>query len=47
VLVFFLFPKKQEEDELLARYQAEDTGEPAPATSAEPAPAGLGTPSQT
>ena len=25
VLVFFLFPKKQEEDELLARYHAEDT----------------------
>jgi DHA2 family multidrug resistance protein-like MFS transporter len=25
-LVFFLFPKKQEEQELLAEYQAEDTG---------------------
>jgi MFS transporter, DHA2 family, multidrug resistance protein len=47
VLVFFLFPKKQEEEELLARYGAEDTGEPARPTSAEPAPAGLGTPSQT
>jgi hypothetical protein len=27
VLVFFLFPKRAEEEELLARYQAEDTGE--------------------
>ena len=27
-LVFFLFPKKQQEEELLARYRAEDTGNP-------------------
>ena len=27
VLVFFLFPRKQEEQELLARYHAEDTAE--------------------
>jgi MFS transporter, DHA2 family, multidrug resistance protein len=28
VLVFFLFPKRAEEEELLARYHAEDTGRP-------------------
>ena len=27
VLVFFAFPKKDEEQELLARYQAEDTAQ--------------------
>jgi MFS transporter, DHA2 family, multidrug resistance protein len=47
VLVFFLFPKKQEEEQLLARFRAEDTGEAPRPASAEPAPAGLGTPSQT
>ncbi len=31
-LVFFLFPKKQQEEELLARYRAEDTGNPAAPT---------------
>jgi hypothetical protein len=38
VLVFFLFPRKQEEEELLARYHAEDIAPPARITS--PAPAG-------
>jgi DHA2 family multidrug resistance protein-like MFS transporter len=41
-LVFFLFPKKEEEAELLAQYQAEDTGRPVepasrPETEAVPA----------
>jgi MFS transporter, DHA2 family, multidrug resistance protein len=35
VLVFFLFPKRAEEEELLARYHAEDTGRPVEA-AAEP-----------
>jgi MFS transporter, DHA2 family, multidrug resistance protein len=47
VLVFFVFPKRQEEEELLARYRVEDAGPPSPRPSAEAAPAGLGTPSQT
>jgi MFS transporter, DHA2 family, multidrug resistance protein len=44
-LVFFLFPKKHEEDRLLARYQAQDAGrqtvpgEAADAPAAAPAPA--------
>jgi MFS transporter, DHA2 family, multidrug resistance protein len=34
VFVFFLFPKKDEAQRLLARYQAEDVGsEPAPKTT--------------
>ena len=37
-LVFFVFPKKQEEEELLARYHAEDAAERAPAG---PAPEGV------
>jgi hypothetical protein len=42
VLVFFLFPKKQEEEELLARYHAEDVGgsarrEPVEGPAAQPA----------
>jgi MFS transporter, DHA2 family, multidrug resistance protein len=40
VLVFFCFPKKQEEDELLARYLAEDADQPTQSPS--PAPAGAG-----
>jgi MFS transporter, DHA2 family, multidrug resistance protein len=36
VLVFFLFPRKQEEEELLARFHREDTQPPEP-TSSEPA----------
>jgi MFS transporter, DHA2 family, multidrug resistance protein len=47
VLVFFLFPKQQEEEQLLARYRTEDAEPPTPRPSAEAAPAGLGTPSQT
>jgi EmrB/QacA subfamily drug resistance transporter len=41
VLVFFLFPRQQEEEELLARYHAEDTGRPTPTTSGEPVPVGI------
>jgi hypothetical protein len=38
-LVFFLFPKKDEEEALLARYHAEDVSEPAkPPATAAPAP---------
>ena len=29
-LVFFLFPKREEEERLLEQYQAEDTGRPEP-----------------
>jgi hypothetical protein len=47
VLVYFVFPKQQEEEELLERYRAEDAGPPQPRPSPEAAPAGLGTPSQT
>jgi MFS transporter, DHA2 family, multidrug resistance protein len=47
VLVFFVFPKQQEEEELLERYRAEDAGPRQPRPSPEAAPAGLGTPSQT
>ena len=35
-LVFFLFPKRQEEQQLLARYHAEDTGERPPAHRGRP-----------
>jgi MFS transporter, DHA2 family, multidrug resistance protein len=35
-LVFFLFPKQREEEELLARYHAEDTAVPVPAPGPEP-----------
>jgi MFS transporter, DHA2 family, multidrug resistance protein len=38
MLVFFLFPSKQEEDELLARYHAEDTSGIVPPPAAEPGP---------
>src|SRR3954454_17103714 len=43
LLVFFLYPRKQEKEELLARYQAEDAAQP---TGSEPivAPAGVGEP---
>ena len=38
-LIFFLFPKKDEEEALLAQYHAEDVGEPVtPAATAAPAP---------
>jgi MFS transporter, DHA2 family, multidrug resistance protein len=37
VLVFYLFPKKHEEERLLARYHAEDSGAPTRQTSPEPA----------
>ena len=38
-LIFFLFPKKDEEEALLARYHAEDVGEPVkPPATAAPAP---------
>jgi MFS transporter, DHA2 family, multidrug resistance protein len=38
-LIFFLFPKKDEEEALLARYHAEDVSEPAePPATAAPAP---------
>jgi MFS family permease len=41
VLVYFAFPKKQEEDELLARYHAEDTARPAEVGAPKPADMGL------
>jgi hypothetical protein len=47
VLVFFRFPKRQEEEELLARYHAEDAEPVAPGAGTETPPAGLATPSQT
>jgi EmrB/QacA subfamily drug resistance transporter len=47
VLVFFRFPKRQEEEELLARYHAEDAEPMAQGPSTETAPAGLATPTQT
>jgi MFS family permease len=37
VLVFFLFPRKQEEEELLARYHSEDAARPTQDRSLEPA----------
>jgi EmrB/QacA subfamily drug resistance transporter len=40
-LVFFLFPKKQEEEDLLTRYHAEDTERAARTTSGEPVPVGI------
>jgi DHA2 family multidrug resistance protein-like MFS transporter len=43
VLVFFLFPKRQEEEQLLARYHAEAVG--SQARSPEPVDAGLPAPS--
>jgi EmrB/QacA subfamily drug resistance transporter len=36
VLVFFLFPKRAEEEQLLERYHAEDTGQAAPEPTAAP-----------
>jgi Na+/melibiose symporter-like transporter len=39
ILVFLCFPKKREEEELLARYHAEDTTQPARPTSPESAQA--------
>jgi DHA2 family multidrug resistance protein-like MFS transporter len=42
VLVFFVFPRKQEEEQLLARYQAEDAVERKQPPDAEAAPAGIG-----
>jgi DHA2 family multidrug resistance protein-like MFS transporter len=44
VLVFFLFPRKREEEQLLARYHAEDTAEPKRPTSLEPSDVGIATP---
>jgi EmrB/QacA subfamily drug resistance transporter len=44
VLVYFAFPKKQEEDELLARYHAEDTARPAEAAAPKPAEVGIPAP---
>jgi MFS transporter, DHA2 family, multidrug resistance protein len=44
VLVFSCFPKKQEEEELLARYLAEDAGQPMRPTSPEPAGVGIAAP---
>jgi EmrB/QacA subfamily drug resistance transporter len=41
VLVFFLFPKKDEEEQLLARYHAEDTARPA-AVPPTPRPTDVG-----
>jgi MFS transporter, DHA2 family, multidrug resistance protein len=38
VLVYFLFPKKAEEDEMLARFRAEDAAEVTPAPEAEVKP---------
>jgi hypothetical protein len=38
VLVFFMFPRKEREHELLAEYHAEDARQPAPAV-APPGPA--------
>ena len=38
VLVYFVFPKKAEEEELLARFRAEDAGQAVPARDAEAAP---------
>jgi DHA2 family multidrug resistance protein-like MFS transporter len=38
-LVYFLFPRKAEETELLARYHAEDSSPGAPPVGVEPAPA--------
>jgi DHA2 family multidrug resistance protein-like MFS transporter len=42
VLVFFVFPRKQEEEQLLARFQAEDAVERKQPPEAEAAPAGIG-----
>ena len=44
-LVYFVFPKKQEEEELLARYHDEDTAGPKRPTSLEPSDVGIATPS--
>jgi MFS transporter, DHA2 family, multidrug resistance protein len=44
VLVYFAFPKKQEEDDLLARYHAEDTARPAEAELPKRADVGLPAP---
>jgi hypothetical protein len=40
-LVYLRFPRKQEEQELLARYHTEDTAEPLRTGPTEPAEAGL------
>jgi MFS transporter, DHA2 family, multidrug resistance protein len=37
-LVFFLFPSREAERELLAQYEAEDAVAPAPAPEREPRP---------
>jgi Na+/melibiose symporter-like transporter len=42
VLVFFLFPRKQEEDELLDRYHAEDTAHSPRTAAPEPLPSPAG-----
>ena len=44
VLVFFSFPKKQDEEELLARYLLEDAGQPTRSASPEAAGVGIATP---
>jgi EmrB/QacA subfamily drug resistance transporter len=46
-LVFFLFPRKQEEEQLLARYHAEDTASAGSRANPEPSPIGVTTPSRT
>jgi EmrB/QacA subfamily drug resistance transporter len=45
VLVYFAFPKQQEEEQLLARYHAEDTARPERPASLEPGGLGAGLPS--
>jgi hypothetical protein len=40
-LVYFLFPKRQEEEELLARYQADDSGEAVGPADAPDAPSAV------
>jgi DHA2 family multidrug resistance protein-like MFS transporter len=45
ILVFFLVPRKQEEERLLARYHADDTAEPTRPASPDTGPAGVATPS--
>jgi EmrB/QacA subfamily drug resistance transporter len=42
LLVYFMFPKKDEEEEMLARFNAEDSGTPEPGAEAREAPAGAG-----
>jgi MFS transporter, DHA2 family, multidrug resistance protein len=45
VLVFFCFPRKQEEERLLARYHADGTAEPTRPASPDTGAAGVATPS--